>query len=314
MDSTEDQAVSILATKSAKEALPMLDQSLPRAVLPEPSAFDDPQIQANEIARLQALVQLQQDIIDTMPLLVCAYTVVSRTEYRMAIANRASRQMSGFDNADLVGTSLTDVLSPEDAAKATQWFQKCLDANTAVEAEERYIFPSGTVWTRTTYIPMHDSNGHIARILLIVRDITAEKQRQLEEQQYKEEIIEQQSAALAELSTPLLTISDTTVVMPLVGTVDSRRVGQIMEALLEGVSASRASIVILDITGVAMVDTQVANAFIRASQAVSLLGAQVVLTGIRPEVAQTLVQLGVDFRGIVTRGTLQDGITYALRN
>ena len=71
---------------------------------------------------------------------------------------------------------------------------------------------------------------------------------------------------------------------------------------------------ILDITGVAVVDTQVADAFIRASQAVGLLGAQVVLTGIRPEVAQTLVQLGVDLRSIITRGTLQDGIAYALRN
>jgi rsbT co-antagonist protein RsbR len=62
------------------------------------------------------------------------------------------------------------------------------------------------------------------------------------------------------------------------------------------------------------VDTQVANAFIRASQAVSLLGAQVVLTGIRPEVAQTLVGLGVDLQGIITRSTLRDGITYALEH
>lgn len=70
---------------------------------------------------------------------------------------------------------------------------------------------------------------------------------------------------------------------------------------------------IVDITGVALVDTQVANALIRASQAVALLGAQVVLTGIRPEVAQTLVGLGVDLSSIVTRSTLRDGIHYALR-
>jgi len=161
---------------------------------------------------------------------------------------------------------------------------------------------------------MRDADGPITHILCLWKDTTAEKQCQLAEQQNKEEIIEQQTAALAEMSTPLLTISDTTVVLPLVGAVDSRRVAQIMETLLQGVAASRASIVILDITGVAVVDTQVANAFIRASQAVSLLGAQVVLTGIRPEVAQTLVQLGVDLRIIITRGTLQDGITYALRN
>jgi rsbT co-antagonist protein RsbR len=291
----------------------MLDQSLPHPLFAEPSAFDHPQIQANEIARLQTLVQLQQDVLDTMPLLVCAYTVVSRTEFRMAMANSASLQMSGFDNADLVGTSLTDVLSPEDAAKATQWFQKCMDANTAVEAEEAYIFPSGTVWTQTTYIPMHGPDGHIARILLIVRDITATKARKDAEQQRQAEIIAQQTATLAELSTPLLRISDTTVVMPLIGAIDSQRIQQIMENLLTGVAQSHAKAVILDITGVPIVDTQVASALIRASQAVSLLGSQVILTGIRPEVAQTLVGLGVELRGIITRGTLQDGIAYVLR-
>jgi rsbT co-antagonist protein RsbR len=101
--------------------------------------------------------------------------------------------------------------------------------------------------------------------------------------------------------------------MPLVGAVDSRRVQQMMDALLSGVAESRASIVILDITGVSVVDTQVANAFIRASMAVKLLGARVVLTGIRPEVAQTLVGLGVDLSTIITRSTLRDGITYALQ-
>ena len=102
--------------------------------------------------------------------------------------------------------------------------------------------------------------------------------------------------------------------MPLVGAIDSRRVTQIMETLLTGVSTSRASTVILDITGVMIVDTQVANALVQASQAVGLLGAQVVLTGIRPEVAQTLVGLGVDLRGIITRSTLRDGINYALQH
>ena len=86
-----------------------------------------------------------------------------------------------------------------------------------------------------------------------------------------------------------------------------------MENLLTGVAQSQARAVILDITGVPIVDTQVASALIRASQAVSLLGSQVILTGIRPEVAQTLVGLGVDLQSITTRGTLQAGIAYALQ-
>jgi anti-anti-sigma regulatory factor len=87
-----------------------------------------------------------------------------------------------------------------------------------------------------------------------------------------------------------------------------------METLLEGVGAHRAAIAILDITGVSVVDTQVANALIRAAQAVRLLGAQVMLTGISPQVAQTLVQLGADLSSITTYSSLQTGIVKALTN
>ncbi len=101
-------------------------------------------------------------------------------------------------------------------------------------------------------------------------------------------------------------------VMPLIGALDAQRTQQIMETLLHGISTSRAQVAILDITGVAVVDTQVANALLQAARAVRLLGAQVALTGIRPEVAQTLVGLGVDLGGIVTYSTLQSGIAFAI--
>lgn len=129
---------------------------------------------------------------------------------------------------------------------------------------------------------------------------------------YSRRLEEMQELALRELSTPLLTVSDHAVVMPLIGTIDSRRAQQVIETLLEGITSSGAGIAILDITGVPLVDTQVADALLRAAQAVRLLGAQVVLTGIRPEVAQTLVGLGADLREIVSRSTLQSGIAYAM--
>jgi rsbT co-antagonist protein RsbR len=128
----------------------------------------------------------------------------------------------------------------------------------------------------------------------------------------QEQIILAQQAALQELSTPLMAISDSAVVMPLVGAIDSARAQQVIETLLEGVAAQRARVAIIDITGVSVVDTQVANALIRAAQAVKLLGANVVLTGIRPEIAQTLVGLGVDLGGLTTRSTLQAGIAFAM--
>lgn len=101
--------------------------------------------------------------------------------------------------------------------------------------------------------------------------------------------------------------------MPLIGAMDSRRVQDVIVTLLEGVARQRAQVVILDITGVAVVDTQVANAMIQAAQAVQLLGAEVIITGIRPEIAQTLVNLGVNLPNIKTLSSLHSGIAYAMR-
>jgi rsbT co-antagonist protein RsbR len=129
----------------------------------------------------------------------------------------------------------------------------------------------------------------------------------------QEAVIRAQEATLAELSTPLLAISDKVLVMPLIGIIDTRRAQQVIETLLSGVTERRAAYVILDITGVSVVDSHVANALMSAAQAVRLLGARVILTGIRPEVAQTLVGLGVDLSSIMTKASLQSGIAATLR-
>jgi anti-anti-sigma factor len=129
----------------------------------------------------------------------------------------------------------------------------------------------------------------------------------------QDQVIAAQQAALAELSTPLIPLSDEVLVMPLIGAVDSRRAQQVMETLLAGISEQGARTVILDITGVLVVDTQVADSLLRAAQAVKLVGGQVILTGIRPEVAQTLVGLGADLSGITTLATLKRGIAFVTR-
>jgi rsbT co-antagonist protein RsbR len=160
--------------------------------------------------------------------------------------------------------------------------------------------------------PMVD--GGDTQVVCVVRDITERKQAEetMRQNILQAEVIRAQDAAITELSTPLIPISDRILVMPLIGSVDSRRAQQVIETLLYGVSANRAEGIIIDITGVAVVDTQVANAFVRAAQAVKLLGAQLILTGIRPEVAQTLTGLGVELQDLVTRSTLQSGIAFAM--
>lgn len=127
------------------------------------------------------------------------------------------------------------------------------------------------------------------------------------------EVIEAQSARLAELSTPLIPITDHIMVMPLIGTIDSTRAHQALEVALNGVQANRAKVVIIDVTGVTVLDSAVASTLMSTATALRLLGSKTVITGIRAELAQTLIDLGVDLGAVVTKGTLQSGIGYALQ-
>ncbi len=146
----------------------------------------------------------------------------------------------------------------------------------------------------------------------VTRDITAQKQAETERIALQEQVIQAQQATLRELSTPLIPLTDQVVVMPLIGNMDSARVQQVLETLLHGVANLQATTAILDITGVPMIDTLVANALLRTAQAVKLLGTQVIITGIRPEVAQTLVGLGIDLSSIITHSSLQSAIARVL--
>lgn len=125
------------------------------------------------------------------------------------------------------------------------------------------------------------------------------------------EVIRAQRERLAELSTPIIPISAEIVVMPLIGTMDTQRAALVLDTALAGAQAARARVVILDITGMRHVDTSVAGTLINTGKALRLLGTHAILTGIRAEVAQTLVQLGVSLGGMITRSTLQSGIAYA---
>lgn len=171
----------------------------------------------------------------------------------------------------------------------------------------------GTLFTAAvSAVLVRDADGQAVAVAGLVRDLSEQQRAEAERLKLQEEVIMAQQAALRELSTPLIPIIDGVVAMPLIGSIDSGRAQQVIETLLTGVAASHATVVILDITGVPVVDTQVASALLRAAQAVKLLGAEVMLTGIRPEVAQTLVGLGVNLSAITTRSTLQSGIASAL--
>ena len=128
---------------------------------------------------------------------------------------------------------------------------------------------------------------------------------------HTQEIIAEQSSALMELSTPVSVLWDGILMLPIVGVVDSKRSQDIMNAMLKKIAEANARVMILDISGVNVVDTAVANYFIKMTKATMLMGCHCVLSGISPAIAQTIVALGIDLAEINTRGNLQDAVAFS---
>jgi rsbT co-antagonist protein RsbR len=231
------------------------------------------------------------------------------TSLRFVHANEAAARDNSLGPQN-VGRRMTEIY-PEVPEPLLHTYAQAIRSGQRLNlGEVMFEAPTGDkVVFEMQLLPLADN--HVA---IVHADITDRKrvEEAMRQSIAQEETLRAQNAALAELSTPLIPITDEVMVMPLIGAVDSRRAQQVLDSLLTGVEQSRARVAILDITGVPVVDTQVANALIRAAQAVKLLGAQVILTGIRPEVAQTLVGLGADLSAITTSGSLQSGIASAL--
>lgn len=131
-------------------------------------------------------------------------------------------------------------------------------------------------------------------------------------QKGREEVIARQQQELLDLSTPVVKLWDGIVAAPLIGTLDSERTQVVMESLLEAIVEHEAAVAIIDITGVPTVDTLVAQHLLKTVAAARLMGAECVISGIRPQIAQTIVHLGVDLGGVITKSTLADALKVAL--
>jgi rsbT co-antagonist protein RsbR len=129
----------------------------------------------------------------------------------------------------------------------------------------------------------------------------------------RERIIREQQEAIRELSTPVLQVRERLLILPIIGLIDPQRARQLTEQLLRGIRANRAKVVVIDITGVAAMDANVANHLVLTVESARLLGARVIVTGLSPEIAQTLVNIGVDLGKMNTVGDLQGGIEEAER-
>jgi rsbT co-antagonist protein RsbR len=129
----------------------------------------------------------------------------------------------------------------------------------------------------------------------------------------RQEIIERQQQELLDLTTPVVRLWDSIVALPLIGTLDSERTQVVMESLLDSIVENEAAIAIIDITGVPTVDTLVAQHLLKTVAAARLMGAECIISGIRPQIAQTIVHLGVDLGDVITKATLAEALKIALK-
>ncbi len=207
-----------------------------------------------------------------------------------------------------------ELIHPDDRAQA-QVDGSRVFATGSGESSYRWVTRDGRVlWVTSRMTLIRDAAGAPIGIRGVTMDVTEVKRAEAErvELGMREAMLRAQEEALLSLSTPLVPIDDDLMAMPLIGTLDPRRLERVQQTLLEGVVRTRARMVILDITGVSTMDERTADALVQTARAVALLGAEAVLTGIGPDVASTLVGLGADLRTIVTRSTLKAGIAYAM--
>lgn len=169
----------------------------------------------------------------------------------------------------------------------------------------------GVAW-ESWYVPARDQDNEPWNVIGLSLNVTEAHQARTELEQ-KLALIERQQAVISELETPIIQVWDRILTLPMVGTVDSRRAARVTDDLLNQVAKTQALFAILDLTGVEVVDTATAGHMLNIISAVRLLGAEGIITGIRPNIAQTIIGLGVDLSRVRTLATLRDGLAFAIK-
>lgn len=261
------------------------------------------------VASLQANEVLLQAFLDHTPAVMYA----KDAEGRVILANS---QMEGFFNVEkgaLLGKTDFDYFPPEEAEIVRAFDARVMAAGHMIQTEDVFSHPEGPRTYITIKFPIPGVGGGRPMLGGVSIEITAMKRAEAARNEAQEQLIAGQQAIIRELATPLLPIAEHALLLPIVGAIDAERAQRIIEQLLQAITDQGADTAIIDITGVRSVDAQVAEALVHAAHGVRLLGAKVVLTGIQPSIARTLVEMGVDLGDLATTGTLQEGIARALQ-
>jgi PAS domain S-box-containing protein len=241
--------------------------------------------------------------------------LLSDLQQNVSYANPAFYTIFGYDavSNEAVGLSITELAEEGAWAKIEKEVIAALKAAGSHRGNMTLVRRDGSTFLADVItFPVRDSDDTPTARAYLIRDITVEQRFQQEQDRLREDLISAQQRLIEELSIPIIPVTDDVLVVPLIGSIGYARAQRIIEALLKGIEDCQAQIVILDITGVPQVDSEVANHLMQAALAARLLGTESMLVGITPQVAQAFVDLDIDLSGIVTRSDLQSGIEYAL--
>ena len=221
--------------------------------------------------------------------------------------NRGAERLKGWTAEEVVGQHVTFFYTDEDVrgGLADRELRIAKDAGRFETEGWRKRKDGSRFWASIGITAMRDEQGALLGYVKVSRDQT--------ERRATDELIRRQRDEILELSTPVIQVWDRVLALPIIGTLDSNRAGRLTEGLLARIADLEAEFVILDISGVPTIDTQVAQHLLKTVHAARLMGATSILSGVRPETAQAMVHLGIELGTLRSRNTLRDALQLALQ-
>ncbi|HTN83161.1 MAG TPA: STAS domain-containing protein [Sorangium sp.] len=260
-----------------------------------------PDAQGESEEELREAQLVLRAILDNLPISVARYD----REGVFTFQDGKGLGAAGMKPGQLVGANVLELYKEHEEAMVG--LRRGLAGEPTHDVYEAY----GAVF-ETWHVPVRDDVGEPDGFVTVTLDATAARQREIELQN-KLALIEKQQGVIRDLSTPIIEVWDKVLTLPMVGVVDSLRISEVMDNLLTAVVNKDARYAILDLTGVDAVDTQTAGYLIEMIKAIRLLGAEGIITGIRANVAQTMIALGLDLSSVTTVGNLRAGLKLCMR-
>ena len=222
---------------------------------------------------------------------------------KITFLNSAGCKFVGKNAEEVIGKPCHEVFKSKHCSSDTCGMQKAIQKGESSTFQNECDIDGATKYIECNVAPLINEKNEIVGGLESILDVT---QRVLDDHKLRE-----QSNAIREMSTPTIKLWEGILVLPVIGVIDSARAQFMMESILNKILASSSKVIILDIHGVAAVDTAVANHLIKITKATKLMGCECLLSGISPAVAQTIIQLGINMTSIRTNSTLSDALKEA---